>query len=186
MKFKKIVIFLMIFAILAAFLPVNALAASSSMSGPGTVRYGDTIYVKFTLSSLSNVEGIEAKINFSDSYLTYKSAAGNLSSPWVVEVGKDSSSSLKIIAYDNKLTSPLSGTKNSVYFKILRKRYARQKNFRNSSNIKVSINKVDYSVTGSTYSKTHRGAFVTNANLASLSVSNAKVYPSFSSSCYFI
>jgi hypothetical protein len=181
MKLKRILVVLIISLLITALVPLQVLAASSSMSGPGTVRSGDTITVKFTLSGLSNVEGIEATINYTSSVLTYKSVSKNLSSPWVVESSK-SGSSIKIIAYDNNLTSPLSGTRTICTLKFSVKGSTGTKFSVSSSNIKVSVNNSDVGVGGSTYSKSIAAPLSTNANLASLSVSNAKISPSFSSS----
>lgn len=182
MKIKKIAAIFVVLLLVTAIMPMQILAASSSMSGPSTVRSGDTITVKFTLSSLSNVEGVEATINYTGSVLTYKSGSVSLSYPWTGNIEKVSGSSLRIIAYDDKLTSPLSGTKTICTLKFSVKGSTGTKFSVSASNIKVSVNGSDVSVGGSTYSKSIAAPLSTNANLASLSVSNAKISPSFSAS----
>ncbi len=180
MKFKKIAIFLIIFALITAFLPINALAATSSMSGPSTVRNGDTISVSFILNSLSDAKGVEATITFSNSYLTYLSASNGVSG-WNFSANKNSSSTVKIVLY-NSSGAVLSGTKTICTLKFKVTGAAGNKITVSSSNIEVPTGSSTIYPSGSTYSKTIAAPLSTNANLASLSVSNAKVYPSFSSS----
>lgn len=180
MKFKKIAIFLIIFALITAFLPINALAATSSMSGPSTVRNGDTISVSFILNSLSNAKGVEAKITFSNTYLTYLSASSGISG-WTFNASKNSSDTVKIVLY-NSSGAVLSGTKTICTLKFKVTGAAGNKISVSSSDIEIAHSPSAIYPSGSTYSKTIAAPLSTNANLASLSVSNAKVYPSFTSS----
>ncbi|NMC56868.1 MAG: hypothetical protein GYA50_06585 [Eubacteriaceae bacterium] len=181
MKFKKFALFLIIFALIMAFLPVNALAATSyTMSGTSTVRNGDTISVSFTLNSLSNAKGVEARITYSNSYLTYISASSGISG-WNFGASKYSSDTVKILLY-NSSGAVLSGTKTICTLKFKVTGTAGNKINVNPSYIEIPTSSSTIHPSGSAYSKTIAAPLSTNANLASLSVSNAKVYPSFSSS----
>lgn len=180
MKFKKLAIFLIILALIMAFLPINALAATSSMSGTSTVRNGDTISVSFILNSLSNAKGVEATITFSNSYLTYLSASNGVSG-WNFSANKNSTNTVKIVLY-NSSGAVLSGTKTICTLKFKVTGAAGNKISVSSSYIEVPTGSSTIYPSGSTYSKTIAAPLSTNANLASLTVSNTKVYPSFSSS----
>jgi len=181
MKLKKYIVFMVIFVFMVAVFPRNALAAGSYFSGPSTVRSGDVITVKFALSGLNNVQGIQATINYSSSVLTLKSVSGSLSSPWKVE-SSSSGSSVHIIAYDDSGSTKLSGSKTICTLKFAVKGSSGTNFSVSASNIKVSVNGSDVSVGSSSYSKSIAAPLSSNANLVSLIVSNAKIYPSFSPS----
>ena len=88
---------------------------------------------------------------------------------------------MKIVLY-NSSGAMLSGTKTICTLKFKVTGAAGNKITVSSSAIEVPASGSTVYPSGSTYSKTIAAPLSTNANLASLSVSNAKVYPSFSPS----
>lgn len=153
----------------------NFFAATASLTGPSTVRGGDTITLNLRVSD-DGKYGLEGVLDYDSTQVTLSSVSTSLSN-WKVEQNGNN-----IIAYDDTLTSPLSGTATVVTLK-----------FKVASNItagsKVEIAVKDIVTTdGSNENALGRKAYTvtiakplsTNANLAALSVTGATLNPSFS------
>jgi hypothetical protein len=156
-------------------LPVLAASASATLTGPGTVRAGDTITLTFNLNG-SNIYGASGVLSYDSDQLTFTGSKQLISSPWEVEFnGKN------MVAYDNKLSSPINKSKKlfSVSFKV--------KSVEPGTRIAVSFKDVkasdgsaDAKIGTVSYSVTIAAPLSSDNNLAGLTVSNATITPSFS------
>ena len=156
-------------------LTVSAASASATLTGPGTVRAGDTITLTFNLNG-SGIYGASGTLSYDSSQVTLSKTTQKIGSPWVVEFNGNN-----FVAYDNNLSSPIKGNKAifTVTFKV--------KNVAVGTNIKISYTGVkasdgssDANVGTVAYSKTVAAPLATNNNLASLTVGNATISPAFS------
>ena len=174
---KVISLFAAIILCVALMLPltVSAASASASLTGPGTVRAGDTITLSFNLNG-SGIYGASGTLSYDSSQVTMTGTSQKIGSPWAVEFNGNN-----FVAYDNNLSSPINGNKTlfTVTFKV--------KSVAAGTNIKISYTGVtasdgnaDANVGTVTYSTTIAAPLSTDNNLASLTVSNATISPAFS------
>lgn len=174
---KKLFFVLMVFCLIITPSIVMAASASATLTGPGTVRAGDTITLTFNLGG-SGIYGGSGTLSYDSGQLTLTGTSKKISSPWKVEFNGN-----RFVCYDNDLTSPLSSRK-AIFTATFR--------------VKESIatgTKITVSVTGTTasdgsrdinvgqvsYSTTIAAPLSKNANLSAISVSNATLSPAFSS-----
>lgn len=175
---KKIVSILTVFVLCATLilpLTVSAASASASLTGPGTVRAGDTITLSFNLNG-NGIYGASGTLSFDSSQVTMTGTSQKIGSPWAVEFNGNN-----FVAYDNNLSNPINGNKTlfTVTFKV--------NSVAAGTNIKISYTGVtasdgnaDANVGTVTYSTTIAAPLSTDNNLASLSASNATISPAFS------
>lgn len=160
----------------ASMLPatVSAASASASLTGPDTVRAGDTITLSFDLSG-SGLYGASGTLSYDSNQVTLSSTTQKIGSPWVVEFNGNN-----FVAYDNNLSNPVNGkaTLFTATFTV--------KSVDAGSNISISYTNViasdgsaDENVGTVTYTKTVAAPLSTNNNLASLTV-NTTITPAFS------
>lgn len=158
-------------------LPFTASAASAtaSLSGPGTVRAGDSITLTFKLNG-SGLSGASGTLSYDGSQLQMTGTKQVIASPWAVEWSGNN-----MVAYDNNLSAPINGGKDlfTVSFKV--------KNVAEGTKITVSYTDVmasdgsaDANIGTVSYSATVAAPLSTNNALASLTVSNAVISPAFS------
>ena len=162
---------------LALMLPmtVSAASASASLTGPGTVRAGDTITLSFNLNG-SGIFGASGTLSYDSSQVTLSGTSQKIGSPWAVEFNGNN-----FVAYDNNLSNPINGSKTlfTATFKV--KSVAAGTNIKISyTGVKASDGSADASVGTVTYSTTIAAPLATDNNLANLSVSNATISPAFS------
>lgn len=174
-KTVSIVLSLVICFVFMLPITVSAASASASLTGPGTVRVGDTITLSFNLNG-SGIFGASGTLSYDSSQVTLSGTTQKIGSPWAVEFNGNN-----FVAYDNDLTNPISGSKTlfTVTFKV--------KSVAAGTNIKISYTGVttsdgsaDTNVGTVTYSKTVAASLATDNNLATLTVSNATISPAFS------
>jgi len=162
---------------LALMLPIStrAASASASLTGPGTVRAGDTITLSFNLNG-SGIYGASGTLSYDSNQVTLTGTSQKIGSPWAVEFNGNN-----FVAYDNNLTNPINGNKTlfTATFKV--------KSLSAGTNLKISYTsvtasdgKVDANIGTVSYSSTIAAPLATNNDLASLTVSNATISPSFS------
>ncbi len=175
---KKLSSSILILALCVAMtIPLHTAAASvlSTLSGPGTVRVGDTITLSFNLNG-NGIYGASGTLSYDSNQVTLSGTSQTIGSPWIVEFNGNN-----FVAYDNNLSSPINGNKTlfTVTFKI--------KSLSIGSNIKISYTDVktsdgnaDANVGTVTYSTTVAAPLSTNSNLANLTVNNATISPGFS------
>lgn len=174
-KTVSIVLSLVICFVFMLPITVSAASTSASLTGPGTVRAGDTITLSFNLNG-SGIFGASGTLSYDSSQVTLSGTTQKIGSPWAVEFNGNN-----FVAYDNNLTNPINGNKTlfTVTFKV--------KNVAAGTNIKISYTGVtasdgsaDANVGTVTYSKTVAASLATDNNLATLTVSNATISPAFS------
>ena len=78
----------------------SAASASASLSGPGTVRAGDTITLTFKLNG-SNLSGASGTLTYDGGQLQLTGTKQKIAAPWAVEFNGNN-----MVAYDNNLSAP--------------------------------------------------------------------------------
>lgn len=177
--------------LMAIVLPMNASAvtARGSLSGPSTIRVGDKITVTYSISG-SGILGIEGDINYDSNVLSLVSKNQVIASPWMVEF----QGANRVVAYDNTAgTSPITsarsvfsatfmvknvpvGTKATVSF---------VDSLASDGESDVPANASYTATVAAPLPTTTKAPPVTqapktgNANLGSLTVSNATISPAF-------
>lgn len=175
---KKISSLIVVFILgLALMLPMSAKAATASarLTGPGTVRAGDTITLEFKLNG-TGLYGMSGTLSYDSNQVTLTNSSKKIASPWVLEANGNT-----FVAYDNELSSPINSEKTlfSVTFKV--------KNLATGTNIRISFDdtkatdgKKGTNLGTVSYTATIAAPKSTNNNLASLTVGNATISPAFS------
>ena len=170
----------MIFAallLLSALCCVTASAASANatLTGPGTVRAGDTITLTFNLSG-SNIYGASGTLSYDSNQLTLTGTTQKIGNGWAVEFNGNN-----FVAYDNNLAKPINS--NTALFTATFK----VKSLSTGTAVKVSYTGVttsdgnaDASVGTVSYSATIAAPLSTDNALKTLTVSNATISPAFS------
>ena len=153
---------------------VSAASASANVTGPTTVRAGDTITLSFKLNG-SGLYGASGSWSYDKNQLDFVSTSQKIASPWMVEVEGNN-----FVAYDNALTNPIN--KDTEIFTITFK----VKNLTPGTTVKVSFTGVtasdgsaDSNIGTVTYSATIAEPMSTKNDLASLTVKNATISPAF-------
>lgn len=175
---KRVIAITVCVLVLISLLSVSALAAtaSASLTGPGTVRAGDTITLNFNLNG-TGLYGASGTLSYDSNLLELKGTAQKIGNGWAVEFNGNN-----FVAYDNNLAKPVNSntTLFSVSFKVKNTVAA-------GAVIKVSYNSVtatdgnqDSDIGTVTYSATIAAPASTDNTLKSLTVSNATISPAFS------
>ena len=172
---KKVLSLLLVVMILAAYIPTAYAAGSASLSGPDTVRAGDTITLTF--SAGGGIYGGSGSVSYDASQLTLQGFSAAIGGNWAVEFG-----SSNFVFYDNSMSSPISGSSS-----IFRATFFVNKSLAAGTTVSVSVNgitlsdgKQDIGMGSRTYSATIAAPLSSNCNLKSLTVSNAQISPAFS------
>jgi len=175
---KKIISILTILVLcLGLMLPmtVSAATASASLTGPATVRAGDTITVSFNLNG-SGIYGVEGMLSYDSSQVTLSVTSQKIASPWKVEFNGN-----KFAIYDDTVEKPINSNKTlfTATFKV--------KSVATGTSIKISCTGVtatdgsaDKNLGTISYSKTVAVPLSGENTLSRLTVSNATISPSFS------
>lgn len=176
---KKIVSILTVFVLcVAMMLPiaVSAATASATLTGPGTVRAGDTITLTFNLNG-SGLFGASGELSYDSTQLTLQSTSQKIASPWAVEFNGNN-----FVAYDNNLSNPINSNKAlfTVTFKVKSNVATGTKITVSYNNVKATDGSADTKLGTVSYSVNVAAPMSTNNNLASLNVSNATISPAFS------
>lgn len=155
--------------------PAFAASASATLTGPGTVRAGDTITLSFNLAG-SNIFGASGTLSYDSSQLTLTGTSQKIGDGWAVEFNGNN-----FVAYDNNLAKPInsSTTLFTVSFTV--------NSVSTGTAIKVSYTGVaasdgntDANIGTVSYSATVAAPLSTDNALKSLTVSNATISPAFS------
>lgn len=151
-------------------------AAGAKLTGPGTVRAGDTITLKFNIND-SGKYGVEAALAYDASVVTLSKADINLKG-WKLESNGNS-----LIMYDDAMTNPISGDKTvlTLTFKV-------KSGVAVGTKVNIAVNNIvatdgsnESNLGSATYSTTIAEPLSENANLSSLAVNGATLSPAFSS-----
>ena len=149
-------------------------AASAKLTGPGTVRAGDTITLKFNIND-SGKYGVEATLSYDSSIVTLSKSEINLKG-WKLESNGNS-----LIMYDDAMSNPIKGDKTVVTltFKV-------KSSVAVGTKVNIAVNNIvatdgsnESNLGSATYNATIAEPLSSNANLASLAVSGATLSPAF-------
>lgn len=155
-------------------LSVSAATTTASLTGPGTVRAGDTITLTFKLNG-SGLYGASGTLSYDTNQLTMIGTKQSIASPWMVEFNGNN-----MVAYDNNLSAPINSSKDlfTVTFKV--KNVAAGTAITVSyTNVKASDGKTDANIGTVSYRVTVAAPLSANNALESLTVSNATISPAF-------
>lgn len=173
---KRIISLTIVFLLCICLLAVPAFAASASatLTGPGTVRAGDTITLSFNLSG-SGIYGASGTLSYDANQLTLMGTNQVIGNGWAVEFNGNN-----FVAYDNNLAKPINS--NTALFTATFK----VKSLSTGTAVKVSFTNVtasdgsaDIAVGTVSYSATIAAPMSTDNALKSLTVSNATISPAF-------
>jgi len=172
---KKISVLLILAILLVSMIPAVSAAGSAYLSGPSVIRAGETIDVTFCAGG--GILGGSGSIHYDKAQLTLQSYTSLLSGSWEVEFNGD-----QFVFFDNSTRSPMAN--NTPVFKAT---FTVNSTLATGAAVTVSAagvtltdGKQDISVGTCTYTKTVSPPLSANANLASLTVSNATISPAFS------
>ncbi len=168
-----------IFGILLALLLLTAVACpvqaagSASMSGPGTVRAGDTITVSFWAGG--GIYGGSGSVSYDSSALSLQGYSAAIGGSWAVEFAGNN-----FVFYDNSMANPISGsTIFTAKFKVSGSVQPGTRLTVSATGVTLSDGTADSSIGTTSYSVTVAPPLSGNNNLKSLSVSNASISPAF-------
>lgn len=175
---KKVIKYLLLFFVSLACLVsnvTNTYAATVNLTGPSTVRGGDTITLNLRVND-DGKYGLEGVLEYDSSQVTLSGIETGLTG-WAVE-----SNGNNIIAYDDSLSNGLSGTSTVVVLK-----FKVANGIATGTKIDIAVNDIvttdgtsENSFGKAIYSVTVAKPLSSNANLATLSVSGATLSPAFS------
>ena len=153
---------------------VFAASANASLTGPGTVRAGDTITLTFKVSG-SNILGVSGALSYDASQLELKGTTQKIGNGWAVEFNGNS-----FVAYDNNLTSPINGEASlfTVSFKVKSIATGAVINVY-CTDVVASDGSAESGIGAVTYSATIAAPLSKDNSLKSLTVSNATISPAF-------
>ena len=175
---KKTIAFLLTAVVLMSIVCLSVFAASSSASltGPSTVRAGDTITLTFKVNG-SGISGITGSLQYNSSQLTLTKTEQKIASPWMVEFNGDN-----FVAYDNNLSNPINSNTTifTATFKVNKDLAAGTQVTVSAVDVVTSDGAVDTNVGAVSYSTTIAPPKSTDNKLKSLTVSNATISPAFS------
>jgi len=157
-------------------LSITAFAAgeSASLTGPGSVRAGDTITVTMNVTG-NGVYGVSGVLSYDSNQLTLVSTETVIGAGWMTEFNGD-----HFVSYDNNLSTPIKGTEAllALTFKV--------KNVQPGTKISVSCKDMtvsdgsaDTKVGTITYQAQVKEPLSTDNSLKKLAVSNATISPAF-------
>ena len=178
---KSIWVIIALFIIYAVTVPVSATTPVLSISGPATVRTGNTITVSVYLNG-TGILSTQGVLSYNSSLLTFQSCSGTLSG-WSFDTDGTTAGKVTFLGINDALNSPINSKKQilTISFKV-KTGLSTGTNIKVSSqNVTVSDGNTDTAVANTSYSVNLAAPLSTNANLKSLTVSNAVISPAFSS-----
>ena len=166
-------------AALMAAAPVGAVSASISVSGPSTVRAGNTITLAVNMSG-SGLYAVQGALNYDTGVLTYAGYSGTPSG-WSFTVS-GGGGTVSFLGYDDNQTKPIKGGTTIFYvaFTVSGSAPAGTAVRVTPSGVTASDGTADASASSSGYSVTVAAPLSSNCDLASLSLSGASISPAFS------
>ncbi len=170
---KKIFSFLLVAGLLLTMALSVSAAGTASMSGPGTVRAGDTITVSFRAGG--GIYGGSGAVSYDSSVLTLQSYTPAIGGSYAVEFSGNN-----FVFYDNSMANPISGaTIFTATFQVSSSAQTGSKISVSATGVTLSDGVADSHVGTVSYSATIAPPLSSNANLKSLTVSNASFSPAF-------
>ena len=163
---------MLVVVLLASLIPCVHAAGYGSLSGPSTVRAGDTITL--TYSAGGGIYGANGSVSYNSSQLTLKSCTSNVGGSW-----QGSFNGSTFLFYDDSLSSPINGaTLFTATFTV-------NANLTPGTTVSVSVSGTASDGTndsgiGGSWSATIAPPLSKNCDLKALTVSNATISPAFS------
>ena len=154
-----------------------AASASASLTGPGTVRAGDTITLTFNLNG-TGIYGASGMLAYDANQLTLiDSISKKIGNGWEVE-----SNGNNFVAYDNNQTNPINSNTAlfTATFKVNSSLATGTAINVSCTGVTASDGSADANIGTVTYSATIAAPLSTDNALKSLTVSNATISPAFS------
>lgn len=172
---KKLTCLVIVFLLVLSMVPCAFAAPSASMSGPSTVRAGDTITVSF--SAGGGIYGCSGAVSYDSSVLTLNGYTATIGGSWAVEFNGNN-----FVCYDNAMSSPISGgtTLFSASFTVNNSVAAGTAISVSATGVTLSDGNTDTVVGTCSYSTTIAPPLSGNNQLSALTVSNATISPAFS------
>ena len=174
---KKTMILLLILALCAGVFGVCAYAASPAMTvtGPSTVRAGDTITVSFKLNG-TGLYGFSGTLEYDSSLLTLQGTPEAKVSGWILELGDGA-----FVCYDNTLSKPINSntTMFTLTFKVSKKVEPGTKISVSCGDIITTDGNKNIDIADASYSVTIAPPRSTDNDLQEMQVSNATITPAF-------
>ena len=157
---------------------VFAASASATLTGPGTVRAGDTITLTFNVNG-SGIYGASGTLSYDSKQLTLTGTSQKIGNGWKVEFNGNN-----FLAIDENLAKPINSNTAllSATFKVNSSLAVGTTISVSYTNVTVTDGNADTNVSNATYSKTIAAPMSTDNNLKSMTVSNATISPAFSAS----
>ena len=176
---KKTITLLLILVICVGAFGVIAAASGSAatLTGPSTVRAGDTITLTFKVSG-SGIYGFSGALSYDKSVLEMKGEpTSKVSSPWMVEFAGDA-----FVAYDNNLSKPINSNTTifTVKFKVKDNVAVGTKITVSCTGLTTSDGKSDTKIADATYAVTIAPPMSSDNNLKGITVEGATLAPAFS------
>lgn len=173
-KIAKNILVVLLSFIFITFLKTDFYAASASLSGPSTVRAGDTITLNLNIND-NGKYGLEGNLNYNSSQVTLSNVSCGISG-WEFEQNGSA-----FIVYDNNLSKPLNGAKTvlTLKFKVNNSVSAGTKVNIAVNGIITSDGNAESNIGTASYSTTIAQPLSSNNNLSSLSVNGSTLNPAF-------
>lgn len=169
---RKFCTVLLVVVLLASLIPCVHAAGYGSLSGPSSVRAGDTITL--TYSAGGGIYGLNGSISYDSSQLTMTGCNSHVGGGW-----QGSFNGSTFLYYDDSLSSPInSATIFTATFTV-------NANLQPGTKVSVSVSAsasdgVNESGAGGSWSATIAPPLSKNCDLKALTVSNATISPAFS------
>lgn len=174
---KRIISLALIAILCVSLFAMTAFAATASgtLTGPGTVRAGDTITLTFNLNG-SGIYGASGTLSYDSKQLTLTDTNQKIGNGWKVEFNGNN-----FLAIDENLAKPINSNTAlfTVTFKVNSSLAVDTAISVSYTNITVTDGNADTNVSNVTYTKTVAAPMSTDNALKSLTVSNATISPAF-------
>ena len=153
----------------------SAVSANATLTGPGTVRAGDTITLTLNLNG-SGLYSASGALSYNSSQLTLVSTAQKIGNGWAVEFNGNN-----FVAIDNNLANPIKSNTAlfTVTFKVNSSVAVGTKITVSYTDVTATDGNADANVGTVSYSATIAAPASKDNSLKSLSVSNATISPAF-------
>ena len=177
---KKLICIVLALILCVGALAVSAFAAeaTATLTGPDTVRAGDTITLTFKLTG-KGIYGVAGTLDFDSAQLELKSTECSMKKDWVLELNGNT-----FLVYDNNMETPIDGTVSvfTAKFKVKDNLAVGAKLNISYTNIKASAGSSDIHVSSVKYTATIAAPKSKDNSLSSLKVGNATLNPAFDTS----
>ncbi|MHB1455095.1 MAG: cadherin-like beta sandwich domain-containing protein [Saccharofermentanales bacterium] len=161
---------------------VSAAAPSTAITGPATVRAGDTINIAISMNG-TGLSAVQGEIRYDPALLVYKSNAGILNG-WTIEIGGSTAGKVTFLGIDDGLSAPINSSRQLfiLTFQVKSTVSAGTGVKITTANLTATDGNNDLTPANATYSVNIAAPLSSNAMLSKLTVSNATISPAFKKS----